>query len=584
MERGGRLVTERDASSSDTWALARVHLGVLHPAPQLSGSDPIRVLFHGDLFNQAELAAELGLLPDAPVTEVARGLYRQSGPGFASRLKGSFCAAVLDDEARRVVLVTDRFGSYPLYWCQPPGIFAFGSEVRALVQAQSARALNPLAVNDLFQFGYPTGDRTLASGVQLLPASSTLTFEWPDGQPKIERYAAWASAFSSTAIRKPEYTDAVAHAFDVSMGRAVEGQHRYGLSLSGGLDTRVLLSSLDRMGVPLSTFTLGGKGCADEVIGYQLARMAHTNHQFVPLEEGYLADLRAMAERMVSLTDGMYTSHGFTEVLALRSFERSDFNVLLRGHLGELAKAGTAWPLHTDAQVFGMRSKAELIPYLLTRLESTNHGSKARGLFTDAWAAAADPSVARGSLDAALADADLSPADLCSYLYLTEYHRRVTVPSLEIFRNVAEVRLPLADEDFVSAVLQGPAKWRDGLEIHQTLVRRTNPKFLKVRNPNTGAPAGAGPVQEAILDKLNSVLRRLNVYGYRHYHAFDGWMRRTFLEIVDQVLLSPDTLGRGVLREAPVRQLVDTAKQGETAADHVLQVLVLIELWQRETA
>ena len=38
---------------------------------------------------------------------------------------------------------------------------------------------------------------------------------------------------------------------------------------------------------------------------------------------------------------------------------------------------------------------------------------------------------------------DLSPPDLCSYVYLHEYHRRVTVPSLEIFRNVAEVRLPL---------------------------------------------------------------------------------------------------------------------------------------------
>jgi hypothetical protein len=156
------------------------------------------------------------------------------------------------------------------------------------------------------------------------------------------------------------------------------------------------------------------------------------------------------------------------------------------------------------------------------------------------------------------------------------------VPSLEIFRNVAEVRLPLADEDFVTAVLSGGSKWRDGVEIHQTLIRRTNPKFLKVRNPNTGAPAGAGPLQEAILDKVNSVLRRLNVYGYRHYHSFDGWMRSTFLQMAQQVLLEPRTLARGIVREQPLRTLLDAAKAGDTTPDHVLQVLVLVELWQRE--
>ena len=144
------------------------------------------------------------------------------------------------------------------------------------------------------------------------------------------------------------------------------------------------------------------------------------------------------------------------------------------------------------------------------------------------------------------------------------------------------MRLPLADERFVTAVLGGDTRWRNGTEIHQTIVRRLNPKFLGPRNPNTGAPAGAGPMQEFVLDKLNSVLRRLNVYGYRHYHAFDGWMRDAFLKIVDEVLLTPQALDRGVLLEKPLREMVTAAKQGDKTPDHVLQVLVVAELWQCE--
>lgn len=216
---------------------------------------------------------------------------------------------------------------------------------------------------------------------------------------------------------------------------------------------------------------------------------------------------------------------------------------------GRAGKTSTAFhPFHTDAQVKALSSAEELAPFLVARLEQINHGSSARGLFADAWQDAYDEAGARRSVATALSGVDLAPSDLCTYLYLHEYHPRLTVPSLEVFREVSEVRLPLADPDFIECVFQDSA-WRSGTRIHQELIRRINPAFLRVRNPNTGAPAGAGPLQEFVLDKLNSVLRRLNVYGYRHYHSFDGWMRAAFIDVIDTVLLSPPALDRGLVRE-----------------------------------
>jgi hypothetical protein len=228
-----------------------------------------------------------------------------------------------------------------------------------------------------------------------------------------------------------------------------------------------------------------------------------------------------------------------------------------------------------------MRSKDELTPHLMARFEALNHGRNAKGLFASEWSVASDEDAALGALAASL-DVDLTPPDLCSYFYLHEFHRRVTIPSLEIFRDAVEVRLPLADQDFLEALFQAPSAWRNGIQIHQSLIARNGPAYLKVRNPNTGAPAGAGPVQEFVFDKMNTILRRLNVYGFRHYHAFDGWMRRAFLQVVEQVLLNPIALDRGVLNATALRQLVDRARGGDASPDHVLQVLLLVELWQRE--
>src|SRR4029077_10073270 len=127
----------------------------------------------------------------------------------------------------------------------------------------------------------------------------------------------------------------------------------------------------------VATFTLGGRGCADEVIGNQLARMARTNHQLIALDDHYLAALLPTVSQMVALTDGMYLSHGFTEMLALQGFERSDCSVLLRGHAGELAKASTAWPFHTDDRIYATRTTEEFVPQMLARLTHVSRGDAA---------------------------------------------------------------------------------------------------------------------------------------------------------------------------------------------------------------
>ena len=587
MDRAGRLKSEKRVDPSDRWAIGRVHLGVLQPHSQLASDGPVHVLLHGELHNEAALNRWLESKGEPPAETSAAllaALYRRVGRELGQHLQGSFAAAILDSESGRLLLVCDRLGSYPLYWFRTDDRFVFASELRAALRTHPRPALNAAAVADFVKFGFPMGDKTLAAGAELVPAGSTLTYCARTHEIRVEKHASVVELFDQHDASEQAYYESIEAAFAESMDRAVDGSHRYGLSLSGGLDTRVILSAMDerRCSEGVATFTLGGRGCADEVIGYDLARMARTDHRFVALDDHYLDDLLPTVARMVSLTDGMYLSHGFTEMLALQGFEASDCSMLLRGHAGELAKASTAWPFHTDRQLFGMSTTGEFVPYMLSRLTHVSRGDAAREVLSDAWVESLEGASAAASLEECVAGVPLSPADLCSFVYLKEYHRRVTVPSLEIFRNVADVRLPLADVGFLSAVLSGPARWRDGVRIHQALIKANAPRYLRVRNPNTGAPAGAGPVQEAVLDKLNSLLRRLNVYGYRHYHSFDGWMRRTLLDMVDKVVLAPDTLARGVFRESAVRRMAAAANQGVKDHDDLLQALVIVELWQRE--
>lgn len=565
------------------WALGRVHLGLLQPSPQLRAGDTIHVLFHGDLHNAASLRQLVAREDGADNTpSLLRAAYRQFGPDLGRHLEGAFCAAVLDVERRSLVLLTDRLGSYPLYWRVGPEGLSFASELKALLRLPDLeRRLDPRAVADYLVFGFPMGEKTLAEDVSLLPPAATLVYDLMTGIAQVRRRASLADFFTRRSTDRERYPDDVAQALVDAVARAADGNGELGLSLSGGIDSRLVLAALCHLGRPVSTYTLGVDGCADQVIADRLARLAGARHRFFALDDRYLGQFLPQLRRMVALTDGMYLSHGLTEMLALGFLEGQEPRVLLRGHGGELAKASLAWPFHTDGRIHAMRSVSEFVPYFLERVNYITPGPHAGDLFQPAWAEKME-GAAQCSLEESLAGLDLAPADLCSYLYLTEQHRRFTIASLELFRNAVEVRLPLVDAGFLTALLGGAAGWRDDTSLHKSLIARLAPRLLRVRNSNTGAPAGAGALRETVMDKVNTGLKRLGVHGWRHYHSFDAWMRERLQEAVQAVVLSPRALERGIFRPETLRRLFEENASGRADQGYLFQVLLILELWQQQ--
>src|SRR5215475_11077501 len=193
MRHSHRLYSEKRVALSAQWALGRIHLGIAQPNFQLAGDGPVQALFHGDLYNEAELRKSLQEQgcpqPGKGVASLIAALYQFYGSRFPSQLRGTFCTAVLDERAKRLVLASDLLGSYPLYWSNGPYHFVFASELKAVLCDPAVKpVLEPLALADYLTFGFLLGTKTLSKQVQLLPSASILTFCWDDGSCTIERY------------------------------------------------------------------------------------------------------------------------------------------------------------------------------------------------------------------------------------------------------------------------------------------------------------------------------------------------------------------------------------------------------------
>jgi asparagine synthase (glutamine-hydrolysing) len=202
------------------------------------------VALDGEIFNAAELAAELGARPASDADAVAR-LYRRHGfAGALARLNGDFALGLYDERSGTLWLGRDRLGLKPLYYAAVPDGFACASQPAGLLRVPGVapevnRRYAALVAGSHYRtFDNAPGDAPFAS-MRQLPAAHYL--EMPRrGAPRLGRYwqlRAEALAESSEA--------ALADRYRATLMRAVERRlacaGRPAFTLSGGMDSSSVL-------------------------------------------------------------------------------------------------------------------------------------------------------------------------------------------------------------------------------------------------------------------------------------------------------------------------------------------------------
>jgi len=544
-------------------------------------------LLDGEIYGLSA-AARTGLRPlepdDAPerFAEAIPSLYERFGSDFPSHLDGSFCVALYDERRQTLILATDRFSTRTFYWAQAGGALLFASELKALLAAPSlSRTIDVQTLSECFAFNRTLGERTLLEAVRRLAPATVLEFDIASRSVKQHAYWQPDDDLHQRLPLSPGRLEAIAEAFCRAVRLRTAGPRRVGVSLSAGLDSRAIVSVIAGDRRAASTCTTGIEGCSDQRLARRLARLSGTSHTFYPLTQqmirGYLAALR----KAILLTDGMVLVGGFPAGLTQLFCDEHRIEMLLRGHGGENARLAEAWPFQATRNVLEMGGRRDLGGFLQTELRTMPRQVDWQRLFP---AGGTKPSEERASasLSELLAayPPGLTAAETMNALYLTQNDAIGPPATRAGLRGHAEMGLPYLDYTFMSLVLATDARERCGAAIHHAIIRRTAPALMKVPNSNTGAPLDASPLRLALTDKFNSLMRRLQLPGFRHYHYMEQWIKNFLAEQVRAILLDERTLSRGLYDRGYLTQLVDRSR-GDASMSRLLNLIVNLEIWFR---
>ncbi len=272
--------------------------------PMLSERGPA-IVFNGEVYNFQELKAELNGQPffSETDTEVLLYLYERDGKRFLDRLNGMFALALWDPQKDELLLARDRIGIKPLYYTHQQGVFAFSSEIKALLKLPWVRAeLDEEALYHFLTFSKVMPPRTMFKNIYKLRPGHAMTVGRegikacePFWEVTYTNYDAWSEdELEARLLRELRRSVEYRMISDVPVGAF----------LSGGVDSSAIVALMsERTDKQIKTYSIG----FEDAPGYDeleharavARRFGTDHHERIVTPE----DIRAFLPRVVEIYD-----------------------------------------------------------------------------------------------------------------------------------------------------------------------------------------------------------------------------------------------------------------------------------------
>jgi asparagine synthase (glutamine-hydrolysing) len=230
----------------------------------------------------------------------------EEDPNFFKNLNGRFQGLAADRRNGTAILFNDRFGLQRIYYHEAEEAFYFSAEAKAILAVRpELRSLDSQGLGEYIACGCVLENRTLFSRIRALPPSSAWTFRGGRLEKKANYFEPreWEE---QEALDAENYYEHLREAFTTRLPRYFNGREKIGVSLTGGLDTRIIMAWRRAPAGSLPCYTFGSmyRENQDVYLARRVAKICGQTYQVVTVDEKCLAQFPHYAERTLYLTDG----------------------------------------------------------------------------------------------------------------------------------------------------------------------------------------------------------------------------------------------------------------------------------------
>lgn len=471
-------------------------------------------------------------------------------PAFPARLNGRFHGLVVDAARSRVLLFNDRYGMHRLHWHESREGFYFAAEAKAILAVcPDLRRLSAQGLAETVALGCVMENRTLFDAISLVPGGSAWIFE--NGiLSQRNRYFNPLEWEQQPQLEPAEFYRQLKEVFTRILPRYFEGHERIGMSLTGGLDTRMIMAWQQRVPGTLPCYTFAGpyRECQDVRVARAVAAVCRQPFTTIDIGDEFLKQFPAYAERAIVLSDGCVDARMAAD-LYVNEKARLIAPVRMTGlYGGEVLRRVRAFKPVTP--------HPGLFPALAGEIERTS------ATYADAVRA--------------------HPLSFAVFRQAPWHHYN----TLGLEQTQVTMRSPFLDNEFVQTVFRAPTSATVSDGVSMKLIADGHGPLAGI--PTDRGLDGSGSIRETLanayqeftfkaeyaydygmpqwvagIDHLLKPLRLQRLFLGRHKMMhYRTWYREPLAHFVREVLLDPKSLARPYLNKTAVEHIVGSHTRG----------------------
>jgi len=312
--------------------------------PLLADGGRLALVANGEIYNYLELRQALESSGEVFAThsdsETILKAYALDPRHFVERLHGMFAFALYDRERQRLVLGRDRLGIKPLFYALLPDRLVFGSEIKAILPLlPKTPEIDPEAFSQFLHNHCSLGGSTLFAGIRRVAPGELIEV---DANLNLTRRTYWSALqVTPREIGCAEAAEEFDALFREVMKEHVRSDVPYGLFLSGGNDSAILLAMLGRWQTqPVRTFSIGYVDAAmkDELgDAERIATLCGSRHTSIRVERSALF---RRIPHTVWAADDLMRDYASLPTSALSEAAGKELKVVFTGEGGDEAFGG----------------------------------------------------------------------------------------------------------------------------------------------------------------------------------------------------------------------------------------------------
>jgi len=495
----------------------------------------------------------------------------EEDPAFPASLNGRFQGVLANRAAGKLALFNDRYGMHRIYVHESSEAFYFAAEAKAILEVRpELRRTNLQSLGELVACGCVLENRTLFEGVHVLPPASKWSFREGSLESKSSyfREQEWEN---QSPLEPESYYQEIRDTFSRNLPRYFNGREPVAMSLTGGLDTRMIMAWRKSPQGSLPCYSFGGmfRNCQDVLLARRVADACSQPHEVITVGKEFLTGFPQYAEQTVYLTDGcadvsrspdLYVNEKASQIAPVR---------VTGNYGGEVLRAVRAFkPSQPTPGLF----RPELLSYV--RTASDTYAELLR----------------------------CHPLSFAVFRQAPWHHYGL----LALEQTQLSLRSPFLDNDFVRTVFRAPQATLANNDICLRLIADGNPALRMIRTDRglngtsrslfSGANRGllefffkaeyaydyGMPQWVAQIDHLLSPLHLERIFLGRHkFYHFRVWYRDALSKYVREMLLDPRTLSRPYLERKGLETMVQAHLKGSRNYTTEIHKVLTLELLHR---